>query len=86
MHEFWYNYVKSKCGEKTKLCYMNADSFIVYMKTQDIYVDIAKDVETRFYTSNYELDRPFPTGKNKSNWINERCKLMAEFPELRPKT
>ena len=56
------------------------------MKTQDIYVDIAKDVETRFYTSNYELDRPFPTGKNKSNCINERCKLMAEFPELRPKT
>ena len=31
----------------------------------DIYKDIAKDVETRFDTSNYELDRPLPKGKYK---------------------
>ena len=36
------------------------DSFIVYIKTDDIYKDIAEDVETRFDTSNYELDRPLP--------------------------
>ena len=31
------------------------------------------DVETRFDTSNYELGRPLPKGRNeKSNWINER--------------
>ena len=34
-------------------------------KTDDIYKDIAEDVETRFDTSNYELDRPLPNGKNK---------------------
>ena len=42
-------------------------------KEHDIYKDIAKDVETRFDTSNYELDIPLPQGKSKnSNWINER--------------
>ena len=56
MYEFWYDYVKPKYGEKAKLCYMDTDSFIVYIKTDDIYKDIAEDVETRFDTSNYELD------------------------------
>ena len=65
MYEFWYDYVKPKYGEKAKLCYMDTDSFIVYIKTDDIYKDIAEDVETRFDTSNYELDRPLPKGKNK---------------------
>ena len=50
---------------------MNRDSFIVYIKVNDIYKDIAEDVETRFDLSNYKLQRPFPNGK-KRNWINER--------------
>ena len=33
MYEFWYDYVKPKYGEKAKLCYMDTDSFIVYIKT-----------------------------------------------------
>ena len=45
--------------------YMDIDSFIVHRKTEVIYVDIAKDVETRFDTSNYELDRALPRIKNK---------------------
>ena len=48
------------------------DGFIVYIKTDDIFKGIAEDVETRFDTSNYELDRPLPKGKKKSNWINEK--------------
>ena len=55
-YEFWYDYIKPKYNEKTKLCYMDKDSFIVYIKTDDIYKDIEEDVETRFDTSNYELD------------------------------
>ena len=43
---------------------MDTDSFTVYLKT-DICKDIAEDVETRFDTLNYELDRPLPKGKNK---------------------
>ena len=43
---------------------MDTDSFIVYIKTDDICKDIAEDAETSFDTSNYELDRPFPKGKS----------------------
>ena len=53
MYEVWYDYVKPKYGEKTKLYYMDTDSFIVYIETDDIYEDIAEDVETRFKISNY---------------------------------
>ena len=50
---------------------MDTDNFIVYIKEDDIYKDTAKNVETRFDTSNYELDGPLPKGK-KNNCINER--------------
>ena len=43
---------------------MYPGSFVVYTKTEDIYADIAKDVEARSDTSNYELDWPFSKGKN----------------------
>ena len=73
MYGFWYDHVKAKYGEKGKLCYMDTDSFIGYIKADDIYKEIAKDVETRFYTLNYELDRPLLKIKNKKgNWTNER--------------
>ena len=63
MYEFWYDYVKPKYGEKAKLCNTETDNFIVYIKTEDIHVDISKDIETRFDTSNYELDRPLSKEK-----------------------
>ena len=44
---------------------MDKDSFMVYIKTEDIYSEIAKDVDTRLKTSNYELDRLLCKGKNK---------------------
>ena len=53
VHEFWYDYVKAKYDEKVKLCNMDTVYFIAYIKTDNIYKDIAEDVETRFDTSNY---------------------------------
>ena len=53
MCELRYNYVKPKYEEKAKLCYMDTESFIVYIKIEDFYLDIA---ETRFDTSNYKLN------------------------------
>ena len=44
---------------------MDTESFIIYVKTDTIYKDIAKDVETRLDTSNYELNKPLVNGKNK---------------------
>ena len=90
MYEFWYDYVKLKCGEKAKSCYMDTDSFIVYIKTDDIYKDIAEDVETRFDNSNYELDKPLPKGENKKviGVIKDESggKIMTKFVGLRAKT
>ena len=45
MYEFWYDYVKPKYDENAKLCYMDTDSVLVHVKTDDIYKDIAKDGE-----------------------------------------
>ena len=64
MHEFWYDYVKLKYGEKVELCYTGTNNFSLLIKADDIYTDIAEDVETRFDPSNNELDRLLPKGKN----------------------
>ena len=53
MYEFWYDYMKPKYGNRVKLCYMDTDSFVMNIKTNDFYKDIANDVEKRFGTSNY---------------------------------
>ena len=58
------DYVKPKYGENAKLSFMDTDSFNVHTKTEDIYNDIAEDIETRFGISNFELDRPLLKGKN----------------------
>ena len=65
MYEFWYDYMKPKYGDNVKLCYMDADSFIMHIKTENLYKDIANDAEKRFDISKYEVDRPLPAGKNK---------------------
>ena len=59
MYEFWYDYMKPKYGNDVKLCYMDTDSFIMNIKTNDFYEDIANDVENRFDTSNYEVTNYF---------------------------
>ena len=73
-----------------KLCYMDTGIFIINIKTEDFFEDIADDVEKRFDTSNYEVNRPLSTGKNKkvieSMKDEVEGKIMAEFAELRPKT
>ena len=56
MYEFWSKNVKPKAVENAKLCYMDTGSFIVLVKSVDIYEDTTEDVETRFDTSNFELD------------------------------
>ena len=50
MYEFWYDYVQQKYGKKPKLCCMDTDSLIVYIKSDDTYKYITEDVETRFDT------------------------------------
>ena len=63
MYEFWYDYMKKKCGDMVKLCYMDTDSLVMNIETKNFYKDIAQDVEERFDTSNCSVDRPLPKGK-----------------------
>ena len=88
MYEFWYDYVKPKYGEKARFCYVDTNSFIVYIKPDDIYKDIAEDVETRLDTSNYDLDRSLPKGKNIIGLMKDRLRgiIMTKFVGLRAKT
>ena len=51
-----------------------------------MYIDIAEDVETRFDTSNYELGRPLPKGKNKKVTELIKGEIMTELATLTPKT
>ena len=85
MYEFRYDYIKPKYGDNEKLCYMYTDSFIMHIKTEDFYKDIA-DI------ANYddEVSRPLPAAKNKKviGLMKDELggKIMTEFAALRPKT
>ena len=64
MYEFHYVYVKCKyADDKLTLCYLDTDSLIYDIETDDFYKDIADNVESRFDTSGYVPDRPLPVGK-----------------------
>ena len=82
--------MKPKYQDNSKLCYTDTDGFIMHIKTEDFYEDNANDVENRFDTSNYEVDRPLPKGKNKKviGFMKDELggKVMTEFVALRPKT
>ena len=82
--------MKPKYDDNVKLCYMDNDSFVMNIKTEDFYKDIANDVEKRFDTSNYEVNRPLPTRKNKKviglMKYELGGKIITEFVTLSPKT
>ena len=92
MYEFRYDYIKPKYGDRAKLCYIDTDSFFIYIETDDFYQDIANDVERWFDTSNYDENdnRLLPIGKNKKviGLFKDGLggKIMEELFALRAKT
>ena len=92
MYEFWCDYFNPKYGGRTKLCYMDTDSFVTHIKTEDFYKDIVNDVERQFDTSNYDENdkRPLLIGMNKKviGLFKDELggKIMEEFCALRAKT
>ena len=92
MYEFSYDYIEPKYQDRAKLCYMDTDSFIIHIKTEDFYEDIANDVEKWFDTSNYDENdkRSLPLGKSKKviGLFEDELggKIMKEFIGLRAKT
>ena len=90
MYEFWY--VKPKYNDKAKLCYMDTDSFVINIFTEDVFEEINNDVERWFDTSNYDKNdkRPIQIGVNKKviGMFKDELdgKIMKEFCALRAKT
>ena len=60
MYEFHFDYMKPKYGQNLKLCYMDTDSLVYHIKTEDFYEDIAKDLKARFDTSGYKKEDAGP--------------------------
>ena len=89
IYEFHYDYMKRKYNDdKLTLCYMDTDSLIYSIETDDFYKDIAEDVKDRFDTSGYNPDRPLPMGLNKKViglMKDELGGIMTEFVTLRSK-
>ena len=92
MYEFQYDYIKSKYQDKSKLCYTDTDSFVIYVKTGDFYEDIAGEVERWFDTSNFDEndERSLPISKNKKEICFSKDelggKIVTESVGLREKT
>ena len=92
MYEFWYYYIKPKYKEKAKLCYMDTDSFVIHIFTEDFFKDISNDVERWLDTSNYDKNdkRPLSIGINKEviGLFKDQLggKIMKESCALKAKT
>ena len=90
MYEFWYDYMKPKYNDNVRLCYMDTDSFVMNIKTNDFYKDIAHDVYNRFDTLNYGVNTPLPIGKNKKvvGLMKDELggEIVMDFIALRTKT
>ena len=88
MYEFWNDYIKSKYDDKARAFYMDTDSFVINIKTEDFYKDIASDVKKWFDISKYD-ENVFPIGKTKKvigKFKDElEGKIMTEFCALRGK-
>ena len=90
MYEFHYDYTKPKYNDGNLiLCYMDMDSLIYSIETDDFYKDIADDVKDRFDMSCYNPDRPLPVGLNKKviSLMKDELggEIMTEFVTLKPK-
>ena len=89
MYEFHYDYMKQKYPEGLTLCYMDTDSLIYDIETEDFYKDIAEDVKDRFDRSGYNPNQPLPVGLNKNviGLMKDEPggEIMTEFVPLRPK-
>ena len=91
MYTFYYDYLFKKYQANLKLCYMDTDSFILDIRTDDFYKDISNDVEEWFDTSNFNnIHVPIKKGINKK--VIDKFKdelggnILSKFVGLRAKT
>ena len=88
MYDFWYGYLKPMYKNNISLCYMDTDSFIFHVKTDDFYKDISDTLDKWFDTSKNDkkLDRPIEYDVNTGvlGMFKDELKgyIMIEFVSL----
>ena len=91
MYEFYYDYLKPKYNDKVKLLYMDTNSFVLHIETEDFFEDIKNDINDWFDTSKYlkSLHLPLEYGVNKKivGKMKDELfdKFMKEFIVIGPK-
>ena len=87
MYEFWYGYINPLYGNKVKFCYLNTDSYIMVINSDDIYVDLHNDVRKWFDTRNFDKNNNKPLLKLLGKFKFELGgKVISEFCGLKAKT
>ena len=91
MHEFRYDYIGPKYGDKTKLCYTDTDSFVAHIKTEDflkIFLMMLRD--GLIHLTMIKMTLPVPVGKNKKvpGLFKDELggKIITEVVAVRAKT
>ena len=91
MYDFHYNHIKQKYEDKSKLLFIDTNSLMFEIQTEDFYKDISGDVENKFDTSNYPPDHPsgIHSGFNKKVLgmfkDEDGAEIMDEFAGLKAK-
>ena len=88
MYEFYYDYIKSKYENKSKLLFTDTDSLMYEIETKDVYEDFSIDKEM-FDCSNYLTKSKYYDDSNKlviGKMKDEtRGVVIEEFVRLKPK-
>ena len=79
MHKFFCDYLKPKYGEKLRLLYMDTDSFVLYVETDDFYKDTKDDLKEWFDTSSYDKNMVLPEEFAKNGYVNK--KVIGEMKD-----
>ena len=72
MYQFYYDYLKPKFKDKVNLMYMDTDSFVLSIETDDFFKDIKDDLKEWFDTSGYDKNRVLPEEFAKNASVNKK--------------
>lgn len=88
MYDFFYNKMKRQYGDRVSLLYTDTDSLLMQIQTNDVYKDIAKEIDM-YDTSNYPKDHYLYSTTNKKllGKMKDECEAVpiTEYVGLRPK-
>ena len=87
MYESWQDYIKPKYGDRAELCYTDTGSFVIHIKTEDLFKDISADIKKWFDTSMMKMIKDLFQQVKLKNYevflkINQEEKLLQKLLHL----